>query len=207
MTFLRNLLAPLKALFQLSVDPLRRPEDRGVDTFVPKPKVHAGPQIPNLIAKIALGEHWVREKSKNHGDGISKYWQATSYKTGYQNREPYCAAFVCWVVREAFKEAGLKETAGFRLPTTARAWGFEHWSLDQDETTNTKKSPRGDIQRGDLIVFTFSHIGIALGHPDTKGHFATIEANTDGKGSAEGDGVYEKIRHIDLVKCRIRFTV
>lgn len=189
-------------------DLFRRPEDRGYDDFQPRFKpIDMSPKIPGLIAKIALGEHWVRETSKNHGDGIAKYWGATSYKEGYEDRQPYCAAYVCWVVREAFKEAGMKETPGFRLPTTARAWGFEHWSLSQDSTTSTKKHPRGDIERGDLVVFTFSHIGIAMGRPDKSGHFATIEANTDGRGSREGDGVYEKSRHIDLVKSRIRFTL
>lgn len=196
-TLLRNWTAPFRGLFWNAVD---------VDPYDRKPKPMIT-KIPALIAKIALGEHWVRESTKNRGEGIQKYWGATSYKDGYDNREPYCAAFVAWVVREAFAEAGLKETPGFRLPKTPRAWGFEHWSESQDFTTNTKKKPHGDIERGDLIIFTFSHIGIALGRPDKNGRFATIEANTDGEGTREGDGVYEKIRHTDLVRSRIRFTV
>lgn len=189
---------PFRLLWNYVFDPFGKPPTK------PKPMTV---EIPNLIAKIALAQHWVRETSKNQGEGIEKFWQATSYPDGYKNREPYCAAFVCWVVREAFEGADEKQTAGFRFPTTARAWGFEEWSLAQDSTTNTKKKPRGDIERGDLVIFTFSHIGIALGRPDKSGHFATIEANTDGEGSREGDGVYEKIRSIELVRSRIRFTV
>lgn len=195
----RNITAPFKGLFLNLID---------YDPFYTRQKEDAMiPTIPDKIAKIALSQHWVRETSKNRGEGIEKFWDATSYKEGYKNREPYCAAYVCWVVREAFEEAGIKESPGFRLPTTARAWGFEHWSLAQDDTTHTKKKPRGDIERGDLVIFTFSHIGIALGRPDKHGHFHTIEANTDDGGSREGDGVYEKIRSIELVKARIRFTV
>lgn len=63
----------------------------------------------------------------------------------------------------------------------------------------------GDIKAGDVVIFTFSHIGIATGSPDAKGNVPTIEGNTNGAGSREGDGVYAKSRNISQIRSRIRF--
>jgi hypothetical protein len=63
----------------------------------------------------------------------------------------------------------------------------------------------GDIKAGDVVIFTFSHIGIALGSPDKKGNVPTVEGNTNGAGSREGDGVYRKVRHVSKIRSRIRF--
>jgi len=161
--------------------------------------------LPNDIIKVAKTQVGIRETSKNHGEGIEKYWSATSYPEGYANREPYCAAAVCWIVREAM--AASSKTWTFKRPRSASAFGFEEWSLAQDDSTKTKKIPRGDIEPGDLVIFKFSHIGIATSRPNKDGHFATIEANTGPNGEREGDGVWEKTRHMDQVRSRIRFAV
>lgn len=182
-------------------------DERGFDRGAPEPKPPMKPDFKERIVMNALSQDWVREESKNHGEGIAKYWEATNYPDGYKNREPYCAAFVDWCVAMAAHECGIEETATFKLPKTARAYGIEEWSLQQDDSTKTKKRPRGDIQRGDLIVFSFSHVGIATGKPDKLGHFPTIEGNTGAGGGNDGDGVYRKFRHIDLVRSRIRFTI
>ena len=179
-------------------DWFRKPQDRGFDTYQ-----DMSAKLPEKVVLAALSQVGIHEDSRNHGTGIDKYWKATSYPEGYADRAPYCAAFVCWAVQQAM-EFG---TYTFKRPTTAAAWGFEEWSLAQDNSTSTKKKPRGDIKRGDLIVYTFSHIGIATSAVDKNGHFGTVEANTDGSGSREGDGVYAKTRHIDQVRARIRFTV
>jgi hypothetical protein len=107
----------------------------------------------------------------------------------------------------AASECAIEETATFKLPKSAAAFGLEAWSQKQDDTTKTKLKPRGDIQRGDIVVFNFSHVGIATGGPTKDGHIPTIEANTGAGGGRDGDGVYRKFRHIDLVRSRIRFTV
>jgi hypothetical protein len=62
----------------------------------------------------------------------------------------------------------------------------------------------GDIKAGDIVIFTFSHIGIATSAPDKKGNVETIEGNTNGAGSREGDGVYRKTRHVSKIRSRIR---
>jgi hypothetical protein len=161
--------------------------------------------LPTDIVKVAKTQLGIVETSKNHGEGIEKYWAATNYPDGYKNREPYCAAALCWIIREAM--AASTKTWTFKRPKTASAFGFEEWSLAQDKSTNTKMKPHGDIEPGDLVIFKFSHIGIATSRPNKDGHFSTIEANTGPNGERDGDGVWQKTRHMDQVRSRIRFTV
>jgi hypothetical protein len=93
----------------------------------------------------------------------------------------------------------------FQRPETAGAWDFENWCKSVDKSVMLKKPHNGDIKRGDIVCFTFSHIGIAVGYPDTDGNVLTVEGNTNGDGSREGDGVYKKTRHISKIRSRIRF--
>lgn len=158
------------------------------------------------IIRIAKGEVGVREiGNTNKGIRVDEYKAATwlNPKKGW----PWCAAFVCWVIREALVSSDTKQTKTFKRPRTAGAWDFENWSLAQDKTTWTRKPHRGDILPGDIVVFTFSHIGIAVSAPDKKGRVVTIEGNTDKKGSREGGGVYQKTRNLSQIRSRIRFTL
>lgn len=164
------------------------------------------PKLPTALVTAALAEVGVAEVGgTNCGPIVDTYKAATwlDPKKGW----PWCAAFVCWCVREAMNAAGIKETKTFKRPRTAGAWDFENWSLAQDDSTSTKKPHRGDIQRGDIIVFKFSHIGIALSAPDKKGNVQTVEGNTDGAGSREGGAVLKKTRNVSQIRSRIRFTV
>lgn len=178
--------------------------DRIDDWVNPRDYMKFKPSLPPLLVEIAGTQVGITETSKNQGEGIAKYWEATSYPDGYKNREPYCAAAVCWIVREAM---GSSIAWTFSPPKSATAFGFEDWSLAQDHSTQTKRNPRGDIQPGDIVIFKFSHIGIAVSSVDRAGHFRCIEANTGPNGERDGDGVWKKTRHIDLVRSRIRFTV
>lgn len=162
--------------------------------------------LASKIVELASREIGVEEiDGTNCGPRVNEYKAATNLPPA--ESWPWCAAFVCWLVREAMAATGIKETATFKRPRTASAWGFESWSLKQDNTTQTRKPARNDIQAGDIVVFTFSHIGIATSSPDREGYFSTIEGNTDGAGSREGGAVLEKRRPISRVRSRIRFTV
>jgi hypothetical protein len=117
----------------------------------------------------------------------------------------WCAAFIDWLVMTAMDESGRKFT--FTRPRTAGAWDLENWSMKQDNSTHTKRNPKAeDIKGGDIVIFKFSHVGLAVGSP-VKGVVLTIEGNTDNEGSREGGGVWEKQRKLSSVKTRIRFTV
>jgi hypothetical protein len=162
--------------------------------------------LASKIIELARLEIGVEEiNGSNCGPRVNEYKAATWLPA--DKSWPWCAAFVCWLVREAMAATGIKETATFKRPRTAGAWDFENWSLEQDDTTQTRKPHRGDIQAGDIVVFTFSHIGIATSSADAEGFVHTIEGNTDGQGSREGGAVLAKKRHLSRIRSRIRFTV
>lgn len=156
------------------------------------------------MVKLALAEVGVEEENgSNTGLRVDEYKAATNLPS--HEAWPWCAAFVCWVVRAAMLEAEGNFT--FTRPTTAGAWDFERWSLRQDDSTQTKRDPGADIKAGDIVIFKFSHIGIAVGDADQHGFVDTVEGNTDSSGSREGGGVFVKTRKISQIKTRIRFTV
>lgn len=164
------------------------------------------PSIAQSLVEVALREVGTQEvNGSNCGPRVNEYKAATWLPAN--KGWPWCAAFVCWCVQQALLHAGVKETKTFKRPRTPGAYDFENWSKDQDGTTHTKKPHRGDIQQGDIIVFTFSHIGIALSAPDKNGNVKTVEGNTDGAGSREGGAVLKKTRHVSNIRSRIRFTV
>ncbi len=163
-------------------------------------------KLAQKITELARFELGVEEvNGTNCGPRVNEYKAATWLPA--DKGWPWCAAFVCWLVREAMKANGVKESATFKRPRTAGAWDFENWSLAQGSETNTKKPHKGDIQAGDIVVFKFSHIGIAESAPDKNGIVTTIEGNTDGAGSREGGAVLRKRRRVDQIRSRIRFTI
>lgn len=162
--------------------------------------------LADHLVKIAKAEVGVEEiDGTNCGPRVNEYKAATNLPP--DEEWPWCAAFVCWCVREAMAAAGTTETPTFRRPTTAAAWGLEAWSLRQDRTTWTRKPASRDIEPGDIIVFAFSHCGIAASAPDETGHFVCIEGNTDHAGSREGGAVWKKWRRTTQVRSRIRFRI
>jgi hypothetical protein len=161
--------------------------------------------LPSAIVQIAVREEGVEEvDGTNCGPRVNEYKAATNLPP--DEPWPWCAAFVDWVVWQAMLATGVRETAGFKRPRTAGAFDLVNWSLKQDGTTETKRFPGKDIKAGDIVVFTFSHVGIAIGDADDES-VHTVEGNTDQAGNREGGGVYFKMRGLDRVKARIRFTV
>ena len=154
------------------------------------------------IVKIARAENGVREiGNTNRGKRVDEYKAATWLDP--KQAWPWCAAFVDWVVMKAMETDG---PYTFERPQTAGAWALEDWSMEQDESTNTKRAPGSDIKAGDIVIFKFSHVGFAVGSPRDD-MFASCEGNTDAGGSREGQGVFLKTRKVYQVKTRIRFMV
>lgn len=154
---------------------------------------------PDILAKVAESQIGVRETKNNGGLKIEEYQRSTWLPVGPW---PWCAAFVCWCVREFV--GGEKVT--FPLPTTPGAWDFERWCLSVDNSVKLRKPHKNKIKRGDIVVFSFSHIGIAISNIDADGIVDTVEGNTNGAGSREGDGVYRKKRHVSKIRSVIRFA-
>lgn len=161
----------------------------------PGPPITVNGAVGQIInaARTQVG---VRETSENQGEGIAKYWTATNYGTGYAERQPWCAAFVCWCVQQSgiFSEADRPKSAA-----AFKEGGFEKWARSKAPKVTLTTRPT-KITTGDLVIFSFSHIGIATGDSDASGKFATIEGNTNPAGSREGNGVWEKTRPISQVR-------
>lgn len=163
-------------------------------------------KLAHTIIQVAAAEVGTEEiDGTNCGPRVNEYKAATRLPA--TESWPWCAAFVCWCVREAMERAGIHETPTFQRPRTAGAWDLENWSRAQDNSTQTRKPHHDDIQPGDILCFTFSHTGIATSEPDAEGYVSTIEGNTDAAGSREGGGVFRKRRKLSAIRSRIRFTI
>lgn len=148
------------------------------------------------FVRVALNEVGIREQTPNWSSQIERYWQATWYPDGAKNREPWCAAFVCWCFAQAAKQFPVK----FKLPEDPKAYGFEKWA-DSVGLKRTKNPFIDQVKAGDILVFNFSHIGICTQRG--RSTVFTVEGNTNGEGEREGDGVYRKTRSISLVRSAI----
>jgi len=159
-------------------------------------------KLADKLVSVARNEIGVEEvDGSNCGVRVDQYKSATNLPP--HEAWPWCAAFVCWLVRKAIRTDG---PYTFAQPTTAGAWDFENWSKKQDNSTHTLRNPGNDIKAGDIVIFKFSHIGICVRGAET-GRIRTVEGNTDAAGSREGGGVFERSRSLDSIKTRIRFTV
>lgn len=158
---------------------------------------------------IARRDRGRTEITKNHAPWIEKYWPATSYPEGYQNREPYCAAAVAYWVREWLDDSDVLAAFGF-TPEKAEKWrcksaaAFEwiNWAKDKHLQV---LNPHAILHAGDIVVYSRSHIGLVTDDDNTtEGPFVEISANTNAAGDREGEGVFEKPRNRHAVKNFIR---
>lgn len=112
---------------------------------------------------------------KNDGFRVEQYLASAGLGKGYA----WCAAFVNWT----YKGCGI---TGPESPAWSPSW-FPSGKINQ-----------GDPLPGDVFGIYFNdkgriaHVGFILVVNDRS--FTTIEGNTNGAGSREGNGVYKKIR-------------
>ena len=165
-----------------------------------KNPVASGGSVAEKMVRLAREEIGVSEvDGSNCGPRVDEYKAATWLDA--DKGWPWCAAFICWLVREAMEEEDVK----FKRPRTAGAWDFENWAKQQSTNgVELRKPTNEDIKAGDIVVFTFSHIGLAVKDADSSGYVVTIEGNTNGAGSREGGSVLEKKRHVSKIRSRIR---
>tara|TARA_R110002167_G_scaffold316548_1_gene522208 strand:+ start:9546 stop:10166 length:621 start_codon:yes stop_codon:yes gene_type:complete len=165
-----------------------------------KDAVVSGSSVSEKMVNLARSEIGVSEiDGSNCGPRVDEYKAATWLDP--DKGWPWCAAFICWLVREAIEG----EDIDFKRPQTAGAWDFENWARKQVANgVELRKPTNEDIKEGDIVVFTFSHIGLAVKDIDSSGYVTTIEGNTNGVGSREGGSVLEKKRHVSSIRSRIR---
>ena len=156
---------------------------------------------PAKLAEIAISQvGTLEEGGNNRGSKVREYQAATYLAPGDW---PWCAAFVCWCVREWCVQELKKPT--FWRPTTPRAFGFESWAREQGFPV---LGERAAVKAGDIVVFDMSHVGIAVASaPAGSKHVETVEGNTGVVGlrdSAAGDGVFRKKRPRPMIRSIIR---
>lgn len=169
------------------------------------------------LVDIAKREVGVREtpKDSNRGPRVHEYQDSTDLNgSGW----PWCAAFVCWCIREWGKEAEVLAALNLTAskfeqwrPKTAAAYGFDEWARSRglmvvNENQNVPRTGLGNLilHTGDIVTYDFSHVGIIDTDTDGGSILHTIEGNTDEAGSREGGGVYQKTRARELARTIIR---
>jgi hypothetical protein len=165
--------------------------------------------MTSKLLKIAEAEVGVRESGGNNsGRRIREYQTATNLKPASW---PWCAAFVCYCIREWLNDPEVVAWLGLKSstpeswrPKTALAYGFYAWSKSHPKTT-LLFDETAQPEAGDIVMFDFSHVGFVV---RKDGDFIeTIEGNTNTKGtrdSVSGDGVFRKIRHKSIVRNFLR---
>lgn len=165
---------------------------------IAQPVIVSGNPIIDVATKEFLSN--IREVTRNQGPGLKKYWLSTWYPDGYEDKQPWCAAFVCYCCQQSGKF-----TESTR-PKTPAAFGFETWADDHPTVVKIRRKP-SSVKKGNIVVYSYSHIGIATSDSDSNGNFHTIEGNTGDASDREGDGVYKKVRNISTVRSTITLLV
>lgn len=154
------------------------------------------------VLESQVGVHEVG--GNNRGAQIDAYEGATWLDP--RGDYAWCASFICWVIWEALKATGFQPE--WSRPRTPGAYAFrDQWGPENKERgVEVIWDPYGRILPGDIIVFTFSHIGMARAESAPGASVLTIEGNTNAAGSREGDGVYRKTRKRSQISAIIRIA-
>jgi len=149
------------------------------------------------FVSTAIKELGVEEvNGTNSGKRVEEYQAATWLDgTGW----PWCAAFVCW----CFREVGDPPSLDGSRPQTAAAWGFEKWATKNGLTLVKPFKPSLGVKAGDIVMYKFSHIGIAA-QDSSWGYVKVVEGNTNSAGSREGGGVFLKKRKLSQIRSVVR---
>jgi len=158
------------------------------------------------LVRVAWTQVGVHEESRNRGASIAPYWAATSYPDGMANREPWCAAFMCWVVSEAMRSFASSGLTAMTRPKSAAVAGWLPWAHALPDLVEIHSPSVTPPLAGDIVIYAFPHIGIVRGYSaGTSTPLLTIEGNTNEDGSREGTSVLAKARHLGDCKAFIRF--
>jgi len=155
------------------------------------------------LAEIA--ERYIGTKESpigsNCGPVVNKFKAATTLDP--KGNWPWCAAFVSYCVQALIKERTDESIEA--PPLLAAAYSFESWGKKNNALVFTPKQiPPHWIERGDIVIYNFSHVGIASKSGTSS--FQAVEGNTNAAGGREGYEVARKTRSISLVKCVVRIS-
>lgn len=146
-------------------------------------------QLIETVIDIASDEIGVIEHGgNNRGKRVEEYLAAAALPPG----NPWCAAFVAWVL----KKAGIPIDPKKGWPLTGYCPHVETWAKQRGILYTAPA-------RGDAFLLYDAEGPFHIGFVEkvrTDGFVDTIEGNTNDGGSADGDGVYRRRRAIG--QCR-----
>lgn len=153
------------------------------------------------------------ETSRNQAPWIKKLWKSTTYQSGYEERQPYCAAGVCYCIQQWLLDKDILKAFGFD-EKQAEKWRPKYASVYRAPNGNNILDwatsngceildKNANFHTGDLIIYTYSHIEFYV-YDSTNNNIICIGYNTDSGGSRDGDGCFEKERTRKSIKCAIR---
>jgi len=160
--------------------------------------------VQHKIRLIYTSQIGVREKQSNSGPAIETYLRYVGLPKG----NPWCAAFVCWVLGQADVDNPRTGWSPALFPENRVIWKksenlYNEPGIRKQELFRTDKREALIPRTGDVfgIYFTdkkrIAHVGFVdqwLGD-----WLITVEGNTNDPGSREGDGVYRKRRQVRSV--------
>lgn len=158
----------------------------------PTVEVPAEPMsMGDYIVKEAIKWVGVREKGgSNKGPEVEMFQKAVD---GRASGEPWCMAFVQFVVKQVAKAHGLMD----------HLYDTEHCLTAFNGSPVSSRIPLSQVKPGDIVIWrhgssTSGHTGfIEAVNRDTYGEIVslrTIEGNTSDASMREGDGVYRRLR-------------
>lgn len=166
----------------------------------------AGPQAPLAnIARPYIGATEAPENRMGTDSRMREIFEADShFKDGDTDGYPWCCSFVSMCVQKLIQAHVVY--GHVRAPRTASVTNFRtRWAPSQSCLVFRPNDPSHKPHKGDVVVFTFSHIGVV----DEVGTnvVLTIEGNTNEAGSREGTIVRRKDRAFPIIRCFIRLPI
>lgn len=137
----------------------------------------------------------VREQGgNNRGLWVERFLRCIGLAPG----NPWCVAWCQWRLREAAEALNAALPTWWTRTGSVYKAGNSLWRTAAERQLLIPGQQRGSVRVGDLALLAWSkpypsHVGIVVGF--WADGVIVVEGNTNGDGSAEGDGVYKKHRH------------
>jgi hypothetical protein len=165
-----------------------------------------GPQEPLAdIARPYIGATEANGNRMGNDPRMRQIFEADGLAPGGQtDGYPWCCAFVSMCVQRLIAQS--PNYNAVTPPRTASVTNFRtRWAPAQNCLIFPPTDRQNYPHKGDIVVFTFSHIGIVdVARQDS---VTTIEGNTNEEGSREGTTVRQKDRVFPIIRCFIRLPL
>jgi len=175
-------------------------KEPSTDNHIVGKVLHSLPQafLRQKVKAIYDSQIGVREATgRNDGPQVEAYLAYTGIGKG----NPWCAAFVCWVLGQAEVENPKTAWAASLFPKEKLVWKQGTGAKShQVQSEKRRDCFTGNIQLATIFGLYFpslkriAHCGFIDQWGKTQ--VITVEGNTNDSGSREGDGVYRKRRPI-----------